>query len=235
MVGASLVGTSGSGKSTLLRVIAGLYEAERGHVVADGQVHFGRRQLSDVATLIPQEADVFEAAMHENITLDQQVPEAELRRALYVSALDAVLDSLPHGLDTPMSERGFNLSGGQRQRLALARGVLAAGGSSLLLLDEPTSSLDAVTEKRVFERLHAAHPTACILASVHRLALLVHFDRVVFMVDGQALDSGSCDELRQRQPAFAALLAGAEPQRAPLNAGQPARAIGVPHALYGES
>lgn len=212
----ALVGASGSGKSTLLRVIAGLYEAERGHVVADGQVLFGRRQLGDIATLIPQEAEVFEAGMRENLTFDEPVPEAALRRAVHVSALDAVVNSLPQGLDTPMSERGFNLSGGQRQRLALARGVLAARGSSLLLLDEPTSSLDAITEQCVIERLLAAHPGACIVASVHRLSLLAHFDRVVFMAGGQAADTGGCDELRLRQPAFAALLAGTLPQRESL-------------------
>jgi ABC-type bacteriocin/lantibiotic exporter with double-glycine peptidase domain len=125
-----------------------------------------------------------------------------------------VLAQLPQGLDTPMSERGFNLSGGQRQRLALARGVLAARESSLLLLDEPTSALDALTERTVHARLDAAHPQACIVAAVHRLGLLAHFDRVVFMAAGRIVDTGSCDELRARQPAFAAMLGAIDERNA---------------------
>jgi len=205
----ALVGPSGSGKSTLLRVLAGLYDADRGHVAVDGVAHLGRRDVADVATLIPQEAEVFEASIRENITLDQPVPEAEVARAVHVSALDVVLADLPLGLETPMAERGFNLSGGQRQRLALARGVLAARDSSLLLLDEPTSALDALTEQVVHERLGVANPDACIVSALHRMSLLPHFDRVVFMVDGAVVDTGTADEVAARQPLFAAMRAGA--------------------------
>ena len=98
-----------------------------------------------------------------------------------VAAFDAVLAGMPDGLDSAVAERGANLSGGQRQRLALARGVLAASPSSLVLLDEPTSSLDAATEAQVFAALLAAFPDACVVASVHRLELLPSFDRVVLM------------------------------------------------------
>jgi len=204
----ALVGPSGSGKSTLLRVLAGLYEADRGHVSLDALPQLGRRHVAELATLIPQEAEIFEASMRENITLDQDVADTDLQRAVHTSALDAVLDGLPQGLATPMSERGFNLSGGQRQRLALARGLLAARGSSLLLLDEPTSALDALTEQQVHERLVAAFPDACIVAAVHRIALLAHFDRVVFMVGGRIVDVGSAAALRERQPLFAAMCEG---------------------------
>jgi len=205
----ALVGPSGSGKSTLLRVLAGLYDADRGHVAVDKVAHLGRRHVADVATLIPQEAEVFEASIRENITLDQPMTDADVARAVHVSALDAVLADLPLGLGTPMAERGFNLSGGQRQRLALARGVLAARDSSLLLLDEPTSALDALTEHVVHERLDTANPDACIVSALHRMSLLPHFDRVVFMVDGAVVDTGTADEVAARQPLFAAMRAGA--------------------------
>ncbi len=215
----ALVGPSGSGKSTLLRVMAGLYDAHRGHVSIDGVPQLGRRHVAELSTLIPQEAEVFEASMRENITLDQQIDEADLKQAVYVSALDVVVGGLPIGLDTPMSERGFNLSGGQRQRLALARGALAARESSLLLLDEPTSALDALTEQVVHQRLDECHPQACIIAAVHRLSLLPHFDRVVFMVEGRVLDIGTADELSARQPLFDAMRQGsAEPDRPPVEA-----------------
>jgi ABC-type multidrug transport system fused ATPase/permease subunit len=205
----ALVGPSGSGKSTLLRVLAGLYEADRGHVEVDGVAQLGRRHVAELTTLIPQEAEVFEAPLRENITLGEDVPETALAQAVHVSALDAVIATLPQGLETPMSERGANLSGGQRQRLALARGMLAARDSSLLLLDEPTSALDALTEQRVHERLLRAFGSATIVSAVHRMSLLPHFDRIVLMVDGRIVDSGTPDELAQRQPLFARMRDGA--------------------------
>jgi len=202
----ALVGPSGCGKSTLLRLLAGLYDAQAGRIAVDGSVGIGLRHLGSIATLIPQEADVFEASVRENLVFDKPVDEAVLRGALHVSAFDAVLQGMPQGLDTPMSERGFNLSGGQRQRLALARGVLAARHSSLLLLDEPTSALDAPTELRVHDRIQATFCEACIVACVHRMSLLAHFDRIVFMAEGSIVDVGTVAELAERQPLFARML-----------------------------
>ena len=204
----ALVGASGCGKSTLLRVLAGLYDADEGHVAVDGVVQLGRRHLAEHATLIPQEAEVFELSLRENITLGAVTADTDLQRAVFVSALDMVLATLPERLDTPMSERGVNLSGGQRQRVALARGVLAATGSSVLLLDEPTSALDALTEQLVHERLSEAFGQACIVAAVHRMGLLHHFDRVVYMAEGRVVDSGPPEAVAARQPGFAAMLQG---------------------------
>jgi ABC-type bacteriocin/lantibiotic exporter with double-glycine peptidase domain len=134
-------------------------------------------------------------------------PEAgALERAIGVSAFDEVLVTLPEGLDTPISEAGSNLSGGQRQRLCLARGVLMARDRSLLLLDEPTSALDPMTESFVVQRLCAHFAGACIVASVHRMSLLKHFDRVVLLVGGRVIDSGTAAELAGRQPLFAHML-----------------------------
>lgn len=92
-----------------------------------------------------------------------------------------------------MSKRGSNLSGGQ---------------SRVLLLDEPTSALDALTEQRVHERLAQAFPDACLVAAVHRMSLLTHFDRVVFMADGHIVDAGRPGDVAQRQPLFAAMRRG---------------------------
>jgi ATP-binding cassette, subfamily B, bacterial len=208
----ALVGPSGSGKSTLLRVLAGLYPAQAGSIRIGGADDPGRRHAAALATLIPQEAEIFEATVRENLDFGQPIDPALLQQAVHVSALDEVLAGLPQGLDTWMSERGFNLSGGQRQRLALARGVLAARGGSLLLMDEPTSALDPVIERHVHERLERAFEGACIVASVHRLSLLPRFHRVAFMVDGRVVDVGSAEALRERQPMFAAMCRGAEAQ-----------------------
>lgn len=198
----ALVGPSGSGKSTLLRVLAGLYEPNHGHIEVDGVAPMGQRSLAPYATLIPQESEVFEATVRENIAFDLPHDDAVIEQAMHVSSFQSVLAGMPQKLDTPITEGGFNLSGGQRQRLCLARGVLAARDSSVLLLDEPTSALDPLTEAQVHRRLDQAFPDACIVASVHRMSLLSHFDTVVLMAQGEVLDTGTVDELLARQPMF---------------------------------
>lgn len=202
----ALVGPSGAGKSTLMRVLTGQYSTHGQHIEVDGKPYPSTLHLGSIATLIPQEADVFEASIKDNISLSGEHSDIEISGAAHVSAFDAVMAEMSLGLDAPLSERGCNLSGGQRQRLCLARGLLAARGHSLIFLDEPTSALDPITEETVLGRLSAALPDACIVASVHRMSLLHHFDRVVLMVNGQIQDAGTVDELLRRQPAFREML-----------------------------
>jgi len=204
----ALVGPSGGGKSTLLRVLAGLYAPSTGTLHVD-DTETPWPWLRNVATLIPQEIEVFEASVRENLSFGQPADDATIRAALHVSTFDEVLAATRGDLDTHLSERGFNLSGGQRQRLCLARGVLAARGSTLLLLDEPTSALDAQTERRVVERIGAAFPDACVMASIHRLSLLQHFDTVVYMEAGRVADAGPRDAVLARQPQLRATAAPA--------------------------
>jgi ATP-binding cassette subfamily B protein len=198
----AFVGPSGSGKSTLMRVLAGLYEPSRGRFSIDGTAHAAMRNLGAATTLIPQDAEVFDGSVLDNITFGVPHPYEAVEQALRISCFAAVVSALPQGLETVLTERGVNLSGGQKQRLALARGIVAARSSSVLLLDEPTSSLDAVTEAHVFAELRQAVPDACIVASVHRLNLLPRFDRVILMKDGAIVDCGKVAELLDRQPLF---------------------------------
>jgi ATP-binding cassette, subfamily B, bacterial len=204
----ALVGPSGGGKSTLLRVLAGLYAPQGGVLALDGQPA-DWTQLRRIATLIPQETELFEASVRENLAFGLPFDDEALRAALHASTFDEVLAATHGDLDTAVSERGFNLSGGQRQRLCLARGVLAAQGSSLLLLDEPTSALDAATEARVLERIAQAFPRACVVASVHRLSLLERFDAVVLMEAGRVVDAGPRDAVFARQPFLQRMVAPA--------------------------
>ncbi|VVD60762.1 ABC transporter ATP-binding protein [Pandoraea anhela] len=194
----ALIGPSGGGKSTLLRTLAGLYLPRQGELLRDGRV-IDASDLRTLATLIPQEAEVFEASVEENLTFGEAAPAQALQAAVHAGAFDDVLKHLPDGLSSSLNERGSNLSGGQRQRLALSRGALAAQGTSLLLLDEPTSALDPLAEARVFDRMYAAFPTACIVASVHRPSLLERFDTIVVMESGRVVDAGPRDEVLARR------------------------------------
>ncbi|MFT4189998.1 MAG: ABC transporter ATP-binding protein, partial [Comamonas sp.] len=211
----ALVGASGGGKSTLLRVLAGLYQPTQGQLALDGRA-LPWSDLPTLATLIPQESEIFEASVRENLTFGEPVAEPALQAALHTSAFDEVLARLGQGLETPLSERGFNLSGGQRQRLNLARGLLAARDSSLLLLDEPTSALDAATEARVFERIAQAFGQACVVASIHRLSLLDHFDHVILMDAGRVADAGPREAVLERQPLLRQMARAPAAPAAPL-------------------
>ncbi|HKQ13899.1 MAG TPA: ABC transporter ATP-binding protein [Steroidobacteraceae bacterium] len=196
----ALIGGSGAGKSTLLRVLAGLYEAQRIIIDQDRGPAIvspteAARLLRTTTTLIPQDAEVLEATLAENLALCESlagIPSRDLyTRALEQACVSDFIQTSNAGLDIPIAERGANWSGGQRARVALARGLLAAEGSSLVLLDEPTAHLDPQTEAAVFDNLFAALGDACIVASIHRLDLLDRFDEVLVMQAGRLVTSQS--------------------------------------------
>jgi len=109
-----------------------------------------------------------------------------------------VLSTLPQGLATDIREKGLNLSVGQKQRLALARGLFAARYSSILLMDEPTSSVDLPTEKEILTNVITAFPDTSIIISLHRLHLLPHFDSILMLQDGKLIARGPTTELLNR-------------------------------------
>lgn len=212
----ALVGGSGAGKSTLLRVLAGLHLPQQARwdfrsaqAACALDAPAGARWLARQVTLIPQEAEVFEGSLADNLALCETVqgPPAPGRfaPALETACATDFLD--PQALDVRVAERGSNWSGGQRQRVALARGVLAAEGSSLVLLDEPTAALDPRTEHEVLARMFGAFGEACVVASVHRMNLLPLFDGVIVMQDGRVTDCGPVAEVARSSPVLQALLA----------------------------
>jgi ATP-binding cassette subfamily B protein len=200
----ALIGGSGSGKSTLLRMLAGLYSPERIGLALDGGAicvapTSAATFLRSTATLIPQDAELYEGTLAENLALCESVsgpPQpSEFAPALEAACATDFIDPTVAGLETPMAERAANWSGGQRSRVALARGVLAAAGSGLVLLDEPTASLDSATEARVYANLFEMLKDACVISSVHRLHLLGNFDEVLVMQAGRLVAQGTPDEL----------------------------------------
>jgi ATP-binding cassette subfamily B protein len=220
----ALIGGSGSGKSTLLRILAGLYLPDSLVLLPDGRrietARAAARFLRANATMIPQDAEIFEGSVAENLALCETLagapPVERFGAALDVACASEflcgeALDGAPD-LDRHIAEGGSNLSGGQRQRVSLARGALAATGSSLLLLDEPTASLDPASERAVHDNLFAAFPDACIISSVHRLNLLPRFDEVLLLERGRLLDHGTVQALEHRSPQFRAMTAGQKMQ-----------------------
>jgi ATP-binding cassette subfamily B protein len=198
----ALIGESGSGKTTLLALLRGLYEPEEGiELNVDGN----KSQLSAVnetVTLFPQEPEIFENTIAYNITLGLPFDQKEIDEVCNTAHFSEVVQQLPRGLESSIMEKGVNLSGGQKQRLALARGILAAKESEIVLLDEPTSSVDPKTEANIYKKLFAAFEDKAIVSSLHRLHLLWMFDYVYVLRDGNIIDQGTFDYLRGHSPVF---------------------------------
>ena len=173
---AVITGPSGMGKSTLLKLMLGVFRPEEGTVslaMEDGVLPLDR-STRRLFAYVPQSNLLLSGTIRENLTIVRpEATEEELRKAVYVSAMDEYLPGLPEGLDTVLGESGAGLSEGQAQRLAIARAVL--GGAPVLLLDECTSALDEETERKVLERLRALENRTCI-AVTHRPAAIALCD-----------------------------------------------------------
>jgi len=199
----ALVGESGSGKSTLLALLRGLYDTEPGTVIkVDNKMDISMGSISNSITLFPQEPEIFENTIEHNITLGLPFEESDIMDVCETAHFTEVLTHLPKGLQSNIQEKGVNLSGGQKQRLALARGILAAKTSEIILLDEPTSSVDPKTEIEIYDRLFEECKGKVVVSSLHRLYLLRYFDYVYVLRNGRIVDEGTFEHLRSTSPAF---------------------------------
>lgn len=191
----AFIGESGSGKSTLMTLLRGLHPADA-TVLCDGTVlPHGLQHLAPHVTLIPQEPEIFENTFEYNITLDTDQEESKVTECVALARFDTVVARLPRGLQTNTAEKGVNLSGGEKQRLALARGFFAAEASSIILLDEPTSSVDPGNERLIYENLFQKFADRCVISSLHKLYLLPMFDEAYVFRDGKVIAHGSPKEL----------------------------------------
>jgi ABC-type multidrug transport system fused ATPase/permease subunit len=207
----ALVGESGSGKSTLLALLRGLYTPEPGFGIqvegGDSSIATESPQalldrVNEAVTLFPQEPEIFENTLAYNITLGLPFPEEEILQVCESAHFTEVIQQLPQGLESDIREKGVNLSGGQKQRLALARGILAARDSALVLLDEPTSSVDPRTEAMIYEGLFKAFEDKAIISSIHRLHLLPNFNYIYVLHQGRIVAEGTFEHLRDHDPHF---------------------------------
>ena len=203
----AFIGESGSGKSTLLALLRGLYPPKSGvRVTVDDEQHFNDLNvISSSVTLFPQEPEIFENTIEYNITLGLPFEKDELDNISEVVHFSDVAMQLPNGYESSIKEKGVNLSGGQKQRLALARGVLAAKDSSIILLDEPTSSVDPKTELEIYDKLFASFGDKVVVSALHRLHLLVKFDYVYILDKGRVVDEGTFEHLLANSSVFQVL------------------------------
>lgn len=192
----AFIGESGSGKSTLMVLIRGLQTADSATVLCDGKkLAHGLKDVGCTVTLIPQEPEIFENTIEYNITLGTEHTEEEIIDDVKLARFESVVEKLPKGFQTNTAEKGVNLSGGEKQRLALARGFFAAKDSGIILLDEPTSSVDPANERHIYENLFKRFSDRCVVSSLHKLYLLPMFDEAYIFKDGAVVAHGTPQEL----------------------------------------
>jgi ABC-type bacteriocin/lantibiotic exporter with double-glycine peptidase domain len=199
----ALVGASGSGKSTITKLLARLYDVSQGKICFDG-LDVRTIELNSLRAgicYLTQETVLFDRSLRDNLLLaNPQASDKELVRAIQMAELEALLQRLPDGLDTPLGPRGNAVSGGERQRIALARAVLQT--PSLLILDESTSALDGPTEKRIFANLRRHFKGQTMILISHRVSALSWVDRIVVLDDGQIAEDGPHEYLLQRDGVY---------------------------------
>ncbi|SFU86785.1 thiol reductant ABC exporter subunit CydC [Alicyclobacillus macrosporangiidus] len=196
----AIVGESGAGKSTLLKVLLRLV------LPASGAITIGGMDLYDVPepllrrwiTVVPQQTYLFNATLLDNLRLAREDATAdEVKEAVRLAQLEETVARLPDGVHTQLGDLGMRLSGGERQRLALARALLT--NAPIVLLDEPTSHLDAITEQAFMEQLLYALRHRSLLMVTHRLVGLERMDEILVLRHGTIVERGSHEALlRQR-------------------------------------
>ncbi|MEU2347689.1 ABC transporter ATP-binding protein [Modestobacter sp. NPDC049651] len=199
----ALVGPSGAGKSTLLALVEGFYPLSGGVVRWAGTDvrELPRAALRARMGYVEQEAPVLAGSLRDNLLLaSPDAPEDRLWAVLAEVGLTGVVHRSPRGLDVPVGDDGVLLSGGERQRLAIARSLLAR--PELLLLDEPTASLDARNEQLLRETLAAAAADRALLVVAHRLSTVLDSDQIVVLDAGRVVAVGTHAELVDTSPLY---------------------------------
>ena len=195
----SLVGVSGSGKTTLAKMIVNFFEPYKGHISINHQdiKNIDKKVLRRHINYLPQQAYIFNGSILENLTLggNHMISQEDILKACELAEIRQDIERMPMGYQTHLSD-GAGLSGGQKQRIALARALLTK--SPVLILDEATSGLDVLTEKKVIDNLMSLTDKT-ILFVAHRLSIAERTNRVIVLDQGKIIEVGSHQELMQAQ------------------------------------
>ena len=215
----ALVGLTGAGKTTIANLIPRLFEPDAGQVLVDGieVTRYALRTLRERVAVVPQHPVLFAGSIADNIRygrLDASMREVEAA-ARAAHAHDFVR-RLPLGYETAVAEGGATLSGGERQRLGIARALLK--NAPILILDEPTSAMDAISESEIFDALESLREKRTILVIAHRLATIRHATRILVLHDGRLVAQGTHQELLTSNALYQRMWARLSTGRDPDNA-----------------
>lgn len=203
----AIVGPSGSGKSTLVKVLSGLYSPTEGEVLLNGKniKELSQSSIRQKVSMVNQNPSIFNMSLKENILMNKNgVSDATFLKAVDDARVDEIIQTLPMGFETQISEGGMNLSGGQMQRIAIARAIV--NQPELMIMDEPTSALDNISENYIMNRVKE-YDFPCVVVS-HRLNTIQHFDRVIVMYQGKIVEEGSHQELMKKNGLYSYIYSG---------------------------
>ena len=193
---AAFVGPTGAGKTTIISLISRFYDPISGAVKIDGVDvrRYQQRSLREHISVVLQETVLFQGSVWQNIAYGKpNASRAEILKAAELANATEFIEKMPNGYDTLVGERGVTLSGGQRQRIAIARAVIR--NTPILILDEPSSGLDAESEKLVFEALDRLMKGKTSIVIAHRLSTIRSADVIFVVQDGKLIETGKHDEL----------------------------------------
>jgi ATP-binding cassette subfamily C protein len=197
----ALMGPSGAGKSTLADLISGVMTPTIGQIRIIGDSESGESGRQRRISYVPQQPGLVSGSIRDNVALaiePDRVNDADVIEALTLANLGDLIESLSEGINTSIGKLKDNLSGGQMQRLGLARALYSKPG--LLIMDEATSALDAESEAEIQKILDAMRGEVTVVLIAHRINTIQHADKVIFLENGQVVDSGKFKELVSRNP-----------------------------------
>ena len=199
----SLVGHSGSGKSTILNLIPRIYDAQSGDITIDNQSIYKStiRSLRNEISMVSQETTLFDDTIKNNIKYaNENASDEQIYEVAKLSFCDEFINNLPNKFETFIGENGVRLSGGEKQRISIARAMIKR--SSIILLDEATSSLDTETESKIQEALSILTKNKTTIVIAHRLSTILNSNNIYVISSGKVVDSGHHEELMSKSDIY---------------------------------
>ena len=195
----SLVGHSGSGKSTILNLIPRFFDANSGDIIIDGQSIYKStlKSLRSEISMVSQETTLFDDTIKNNIKYAKpNATDEDVFKVAKLSFCEDFIKNLPDKFDTIIGENGVRLSGGEKQRLSIARAMMKE--SSIILLDEATSSLDSETESKIQEALKILTKNKTTIVIAHRLSTILNSNNIYVIDSGEVKENGKHTELMNK-------------------------------------
>ena len=218
----AVVGAIGSGKSTLIKILSGLFKPQQGSMFIDDidVTHLAPEFVREHIGYLPQDVRLYQGTLRENLTLGLPSPsDTQILKAAALTGLDKIIQQHPKGMELEISEGGRGLSGGQRQLVGLTRMLLQQ--PSIMLLDEPTASMDAQLEARVMQHLfQGISPKSALVVVTHKPALLTHIQRLIVLDQGRVVMDGPRDAVLAKLRAAPSQASQAQAGNAPAPQGQ---------------